>query len=220
MALTTCKECGHQISTDAEVCPGCGSKPPKRTSKFTWFVAAVFGIPFVMAIANTSKDSGSSSSPTQAVSLPIPRAPEWQFNTYNDPTSGRKGSDARIESNNTVAFGFPYAGQQRGTLEVDLHPRWGRRVIFSIPRGQIICHVYECSVSIRFDSGPVERYTATAPADYSSTAVFIQNYARFIGQAKKAKRVYIELTFYQEGGRTFEFNAEGFVEPVAVVAKK
>lgn len=28
MALTTCKECGHKVSTDAEHCPGCGIKNP------------------------------------------------------------------------------------------------------------------------------------------------------------------------------------------------
>lgn len=28
MALTTCKECGHQVAMTAKVCPGCGVKDP------------------------------------------------------------------------------------------------------------------------------------------------------------------------------------------------
>jgi hypothetical protein len=27
MALIKCGECGHQVSTRAEACPGCGAKP-------------------------------------------------------------------------------------------------------------------------------------------------------------------------------------------------
>lgn len=30
MSLRSCKECGKQISTEAEICPGCGAKPPRR----------------------------------------------------------------------------------------------------------------------------------------------------------------------------------------------
>lgn len=30
MALTNCKECGNQISSEAKSCPKCGAKPPYR----------------------------------------------------------------------------------------------------------------------------------------------------------------------------------------------
>jgi hypothetical protein len=30
MALTTCRECGEQISTEAKTCPSCGIKSPER----------------------------------------------------------------------------------------------------------------------------------------------------------------------------------------------
>lgn len=47
MALTSCKECGGPVSTNASACPKCGAPPPppppppKRTSLFTWLVTAV-----------------------------------------------------------------------------------------------------------------------------------------------------------------------------------
>ena len=37
MALTKCKECGKEMSSQAKVCPHCGYKP-KRTSLVTWAV--------------------------------------------------------------------------------------------------------------------------------------------------------------------------------------
>ena len=43
MALTTCSECKKEISTDAKVCPHCGTtKPhPKKTSNATWALLAL-----------------------------------------------------------------------------------------------------------------------------------------------------------------------------------
>jgi len=43
MALTKCKECGHEISKSAKACPGCGAVV-KRTSLFTKFVAGFIGV--------------------------------------------------------------------------------------------------------------------------------------------------------------------------------
>lgn len=40
MALTACKECGKEISTEAEACPHCGAKP-KRKNKLTGIIVAV-----------------------------------------------------------------------------------------------------------------------------------------------------------------------------------
>jgi hypothetical protein len=41
MSLTTCKECGGKISSEAAACPACGAKPPKPTSRFTWVAGAI-----------------------------------------------------------------------------------------------------------------------------------------------------------------------------------
>lgn len=65
MALTKCRECGRQISTKAEACPGCGAKQPRRTSALTWLVA---GIALFLLIAGLlSPDSPPSSKSDAAV---------------------------------------------------------------------------------------------------------------------------------------------------------
>lgn len=41
MALTKCKDCSNEMSTDAAACPRCGAPAPKKTSAFTWVVAVI-----------------------------------------------------------------------------------------------------------------------------------------------------------------------------------
>lgn len=50
MAMTKCRECGHEISTKATACPSCGAKI-KRTSLVTKIVAGFVGLVFVASIA-------------------------------------------------------------------------------------------------------------------------------------------------------------------------
>ncbi len=58
MALVRCIECGKEISTQAEACPNCGRKWPKRTSVATWIVVAFLGFGVLMGIfANISNSS-------------------------------------------------------------------------------------------------------------------------------------------------------------------
>jgi hypothetical protein len=41
-ALTTCKDCGHQVSRTAAACPGCGAKVPKSMGMVGWLVLGFF----------------------------------------------------------------------------------------------------------------------------------------------------------------------------------
>jgi hypothetical protein len=45
MALTTCKECGHDVSTQAKACPGCGAQVKKPSgARLGLFLVAVMGV--------------------------------------------------------------------------------------------------------------------------------------------------------------------------------
>ena len=46
--MTTCKECGHAISTAAAACPSCGAKIT-RTSGCAWVALVVLGLPMIAA---------------------------------------------------------------------------------------------------------------------------------------------------------------------------
>ena len=52
MAMTSCKECKNQISTEAEKCPHCGSEAPKPTSRLKILFVGIFI--FIVARAVTT----------------------------------------------------------------------------------------------------------------------------------------------------------------------
>lgn len=58
MALVRCTECGKEISSQAEACPNCGRKWPKRTSVATWIVVAFLGFGIFMGIVSSVSNSG------------------------------------------------------------------------------------------------------------------------------------------------------------------
>src|SRR5437879_5278346 len=55
MALTKCKECGHEVSNKAKTCPQCGSPIPKRTSLVTWMVVGLLGLIALNALFTSSR---------------------------------------------------------------------------------------------------------------------------------------------------------------------
>ena len=116
---------------------------------------------------------------------------------------------AIIETINEFEFGFPYQGAQRGRLFLRVHPRYGRDVFLVIRRGQFLCRPDDCRVMVRFDDSPGQRFNAAEPANFDSTTLFIRDYDKFLGGLSKAKKLYIEVAFYQEGSRTFEFDVSG-----------
>jgi hypothetical protein len=116
---------------------------------------------------------------------------------------------ATVNSVNEINFAFPYTGPQRGTLGTSHNPKYGKDVILSIARGQFLCGINGCKVSVRFDDGKAQRYSAKEPADYSTTYLFLSNYDRFVSGLRKAKKVYIEASFNQEATRAFEFEVSG-----------
>lgn len=68
MALIKCKECGHEISSKARVCPHCGVRNPapfgftfKRALKI-WAVCVVVAVAAIIIIVSTSGGGTSSSS--------------------------------------------------------------------------------------------------------------------------------------------------------------
>ena len=134
---------------------------------------------------------------------------KWNYQESNEKMGRGAIKNAYVKSLNKLSFDFPYQGIQNATLQLRKHPKYGKNVIVSIDKGQFLCHYNGCKVSVRFDNGKPIRYNATEPSDHSTTYLFINDYKNFVRRAKKAKKIYIEAEFYQEGTRVMEFNSEG-----------
>lgn len=136
---------------------------------------------------------------------------QWSYSEADDPMSNGTTYHAVVLSSNTVEFDFPYSGAQNAKLHLRIDPKYGKDVIFSIEKGQILCNSSEdCTVLVRFDDEKATNYSAASAADNSTETIFIRNYARFIEKMLKAKRVRISTNIYQEGAPVFEFDVSGF----------
>ena len=136
---------------------------------------------------------------------------QWTYSQAEDKMSGGTTYHAHVISTNTVEFDFPYNGIQNATLHLRVDPKYGKDVIFSIKKGQILCNSYEyCSVLVRFDDEKPVNYSAIGAADNSTETIFIRNYGRFVEKLLKAKQVRISTNIYQQGAPVFEFDVSGF----------
>lgn len=138
-------------------------------------------------------------------------ARKWTYQVTTDDMTGGTTRTARIRSDNTVNFDFPYQGPQRGTLMLRTHPTYGRDVIFRIREGQILCNTYSrCRVRVRFDDGSPRTWPASPPSDQSTEVIFLRNYPGFVQRLRRAELVRIQPEVFQEGNPTFEFRVGGY----------
>lgn len=135
----------------------------------------------------------------------------WRWSSSRDPMSDGTILSNWVRSSDTFSFGFPYGGAQRATLEIRTHPRWGRAVLLSVERGQFACGAPDdCEARIRFDDGPVQGWRLGTPSDHASDTRFVLDHTRFVRAVSRSKKVRVEVGFFQEGTRTFEFETVGY----------
>jgi len=170
--------------------------------------------PVAVAMTSVAATSETSAGSAPAAAAPAPDAPagqQWTYSLNEEQMTGGMRKTASVTSSNSVEFGFPYGGAQNGRLTLRTDPRYGKDVIFRIERGQILCISYEgCTVQVRFDDEKPLNFSASAAADHSSETVFIDDYARFLAKMRKAKRVRLSLSIYQNGRPVFDFDVSGF----------
>jgi zinc-ribbon domain len=225
MALIKCKECGTEVSSKAETCPKCGARVAAKPMGCGTLIGVIFLggiiISAFSSIFSSGTESDTSSPPTspsstsiaQTAPTPEPKLPgsQWSYHQSNDAMGKGAIYQAQVSSSNTVDFDFPYSGAQHASLTLRIHPRYGKDIIFSIEKGQFLCHSYEdCTVLVRFDDEQAVNYTAVGAADNSTETIFIRNYGRFVEKMLKAKRVRIATNIYQQGAPVFEFGVSGF----------
>jgi double zinc ribbon protein len=218
---TQCPKCKTFNSATSQFCSKCGAGLRRKRSPVLAGCLGVIGIAvLIIVFSNRGTDTSggtpsgtasSSGAPQNAKQTSIEPEPSWSYSDDED-AMGRKQSVARVASSNTLQFGFPYQGSQRGSLIIR-KSAGSTDVMVRIERGQFICGIETCNVNVRFDHRPIQRFSASQPSDHSTTTLFLNNESRFISQVRKAKVVHVEATFYQEGSQALEFNVDGFTWP-------
>ena len=228
-----CPKCKSFNPSASQFCGKCGAPMRKRASPVLLGCLGIVGVIVVLALIGSRSSSSvrstssedSSNAPTSA--SPTPSAPDaplvkekvpvaapdrdakWIYFS-NEDSMGRKRTFATTVSTNKLEFDFPYHGAQDGRLIIRKEPQSGTNVIIRIERGQFLCQFDGCNVNVRFDDGPIQRFSASGPDDHSTTSLFLGSETTFISRLRRSKKVRIESKFYQAGAKTLEFDVDGF----------
>lgn len=135
---------------------------------------------------------------------------DWDYKQTTDPMTSKVTKTAVTTSANSLNLGFPYKGDNYGRLLVR-NKGGSLNVMFSIDKGQIICHdpnmsFHECRVQVRFDEAQPITFTATGSDDHSSNVLFFNSETKFVELARKAKKIRVAVTIYQSGTAVLEFD--------------
>lgn len=139
----------------------------------------------------------------------------WRTDDSVDALTGKKTKTYSVESDNQVNLDFPYKGPQHGRLTVRRHPKYGLNIIFSIEKGQLLCHdssldYGRCMVDVRFDDKPPRRVQMGKSSDGDPTYLFVSNEATFLKELVGSKVLIVQPTIFHNGNVPFQFQTIGF----------
>lgn len=157
-------------------------------------------IVFALGCVQSNRYGGNTSTPTEE---------GWAYNEQPDKMGRGVIKTASVTSTNTLSFKFPYSGEQHARLILRKHPAHGNDVMIRVERGQFLAGGDASTLSVRFDESPPVKFSGMAPTDGSSEVVGIVEYDKFVNRLRRANRLRIEATFFQEGNKVLDFDVGG-----------
>jgi hypothetical protein len=135
---------------------------------------------------------------------------KWTYSDSKDEMRGTTTRYASVDSENKLEFNFPYNGGATATLGLRQTPKSGLDIYVEVTKGQFLCHSFmNTHVSVKFDNGPIQRFSCTDTSDGRSTMIFIRSEGRFLAALRHAKKTVIEAEFYQAGEQQMIFDTAG-----------
>lgn len=134
----------------------------------------------------------------------------WEYATSQDEMRGTFGAVADLPSLTTLQFGFPYnRGENRMVISLRKGNGSGLMAWLHVLHGQFHCHTDGCSVSMKFDSGPVQNVWCLESSDGDSSFIGVSDAASFLAKVRRSKHLVVEAEFFQEGTHQIEFDTDG-----------
>ncbi len=137
-------------------------------------------------------------------------APEtaWTYSESKDEMRGSTSKAANLSSTNTLQLSAPY-GATNPVLTVRKDPKFGFNIFISSD-GQPLCRSYnDDTLSVKFDNGPIREWSCSEAADGSPGIVFFDREQSFLAAIKKAKKMVVEVNYYDAGRQQITFPVAG-----------
>lgn len=184
----------------------------KKRTQHLFSAVAVSG--FLFMAYGSGEDSAKEETSQEVTALTeqeskIENKPNWTYNEDEDKMEGTKQFFANCTSTNTADFEFPYDGGST----LDIHIRnlgEGNEALITVSKGQFMTSIGDSeSLKAKFDDEKPMNFTYSSASDGSGDVIFINNSSKFISKIKKAKKVMLEVGFFNSGRKVLEFETEG-----------
>lgn len=171
-----------------------------------------------------SINSGNNVASSPSTSNVAPEAPSnWSYSDSHDEMRGVDSHIASLVSDNQTNFDFPYSGGSNLSILLKRTSNDPTDIAFRISKGQFICDTFQgnCYASVKFDDQPIQTFRLEESSSHAPDILFISDQSdtdSFINSLLTAKKVIVELPFFQEGKRQFKFTLSGlkWVQPTPV----
>lgn len=133
---------------------------------------------------------------------------KWQYSESKDEMTDNVVYNATILSSDMAYLDFPYEGGT--TMKLFIRNRNGEQDAFiRCENGQITDDYDNRTLTIRFDDDAAVNYEVLESDDGDSEFRFIYSANKFIKRLKKAKKLKIQVQFYNNGTHVYNFDVDG-----------
>lgn len=130
----------------------------------------------------------------------------WEYDSTENKM-GEKVKFASVKASELVFFDFPYSGGSTGAITIR-KKRGDLDIYFTISRGQIDTDIDETLIRVKFDNEKPVTYSMSESEDGSSDILFFNSESSLLKKIRKSKRMVVEVPFYQNGVKQFEFRVK------------
>lgn len=224
MAIRPCKDCGGPVSNDAKKCPRCGAKNETQLKNILKWVVVILTCfllyKCISGFAEITKKQASTSvavdhsatSERSTSKTDETKGNNWKYATSKDEMRNMSSYFATTVSLNKQDFEFPYNGGSELALTLRLKNN-SKDIFINVSKGQILCSGIDgCEVSFKFDDKPIQSITMIEPESHDSDMLFVsynKTVLKLMNDMKHSKKLTIEVPFYREGKRQFNFDISG-----------
>lgn len=135
------------------------------------------------------------------------KSKNWNYSTSKDELDGSASYIAEVISTNTVHFRFPYQGGSKARVTILKKENSPLFIAISISKGQFSFRDGEI-MRVKFDNDPVGGVVVSPSNNGNFNIIGVSGLDAdlLIAGIKRSKKMKLELSFYEYGNETFDFN--------------
>ena len=138
---------------------------------------------------------------------------QWSYYVDRDELSSTATTVATVLSRNSVSLTSPVRSTTRARLTIRQQPDELPHLVFTVSNGILMCDA-TCDVRMKFDEeNPIRWGATTNAADGSYDTMFLGGGWQFVDMVTGHKSLRIEVMFFQQGTRIFNFDLSGYQWP-------